>query len=84
MKKVIGKGFQILTIEDGQSIEVLYWLTPDGVLYTTDERPYDAAKFDKPGQQWRVGEAFPEEAQFIGNYYKPEAISLPFAEQRFA
>lgn len=84
MKQVIGKGFQVLSIVDGESIEILYWLTPDGVSYTTDERAFDSANFDKKGQQWRVSEEFPAEAVFIGNYAKPEAINLPFAEQRFA
>lgn len=84
MKQVIGKGFQITTISEGAMVEQLFWLTPDGAAYTTYERPYDACNFDKAGQQWDVAESFPAEAVFIGNYPKPEAINLPFADQRFA
>lgn len=75
MSGLIGKGFQVLSVEDGKSIEVLYWLAPNSVCFTTWERPYDSANFDKAGQEWNVSEGLPAEAVYIGTYRKPAAVS---------
>lgn len=75
MSKLTGMGFQVLSIEGGKSIEVLYWLAPNTMCFTTWERPFDPANFDKPGQDWNVSEGLPANAVYIGNYAKPEGVS---------
>jgi len=75
MSQLIGKGFQVLSIMDGRSIEVLYWLAPNTMCFTTWERPFDVADFDKAGQQWTVSEGLPADAVYIGSYPKPAAVS---------
>lgn len=75
MGKLIGKGFQALSIEDGKSIEVLYWLAPNAMCFSTWERPFDSVSFDKAGQEWNVSEGLPASAVYIGTYEKPAAVS---------
>lgn len=75
MSDLLGKGFQILSIEGDKSIEVLYWLAPNAMCFTTWERPFDIVHFDKAGQQWNVSEGLPENAVYIGTYPKPAGVS---------
>lgn len=75
MSELIGKGFQILSIEGNKSIEVLYWLAPSAMCFTTYERPFDVAHFDKAGQQWAVVDGLPTNAAYIGTYPKPAGVS---------
>ncbi|MND11759.1 hypothetical protein D3C87_686420 [compost metagenome] len=75
MSKQIGKGFQVLSINGDQSIEVLYWVAPNNACFSSLERQFDAINFDKPGQAWHLCDGCPAEAVFIGNYAKPEAVN---------
>lgn len=75
MGKVIGKGFQVVSVDDGKSIEVLYWLAPNTQCFTTWERPFDSANFDKAGQEWNVSEGLPADAVYIGTYKEPADVS---------
>ncbi|AFK73030.1 hypothetical protein YSA_p00142 (plasmid) [Pseudomonas putida ND6] len=79
MSDVIGKGFQVLSIEGGKSIEVLYWLAPNAMCFTTWERPFDVINFDKAGQKWNVSEGLPANAVYIGTYQKPVGVSEALA-----
>lgn len=75
MSKLIGKGFQVLSTVDGKTTEVLYWLAPNAMCFTTWERPFDSVNFDKAGQEWNVSDGLPADAVYIGNYEKPTAVS---------
>lgn len=75
MGNVIGKGFQVLSMEDGKPIEVLYWLAPNTQCFTTWERAFDSANFDKARQQWNVSEGLPANAEYIGTYKEPAGVS---------
>lgn len=78
--QLLGKGFQVLSIQDGCSVEVLYWLAPNAVCFTTWDRPFDSVNFDKAGQVWDVSEGLPAEAVYIGWYPKPKAVSAALVQ----
>lgn len=80
MSDLIGKGFQVLSIEGDKSIEVLYWLAPNAMCFTTWERPFDVVHFDKAGQQWNVSDGLPANAVYIGTYPKPAGVSEVLAK----
>lgn len=82
MTKLLGKGFQVLSLADGKSIEVLYWIAPNGQCFTTWERPYDSVNFDKTGQTWNPSEGLPAEAVYIGTYPKPCDVSVLGADEK--
>lgn len=75
MSKLMGKGFQVLSIEDSKQIEVLYWLAPNSICFTTWKHPFDAVNFDKADQVWHVSDGLAASAVYIGTYEKPAAVS---------
>lgn len=79
MSTLFGKGFQIASIKDEKPVEIIYWLSPSGESFSTAERPFDFANFDKKGQKWTACKEVPGDAEFIGNYPKPESITLSLA-----
>lgn len=76
MSTLFGKGFQIASIKNEKRVEVIYWVAPSGESFSTPERPFDFANFDKKGQEWTACQEVPGNAEFIGNYPKPESITL--------
>lgn len=73
--KVIGKGFQVVGVEDGKPVEVLYWLAPSAQCFTTWERPFESANFDKSGQEWMASDGLPADAVYVGTYEEPAGVS---------
>jgi hypothetical protein len=76
MTALFGKGFQVASIKNEKRVEVIYWVAPSGESFSTPERPFDFANFDKKDQEWTACQEVPGNAEFIGNYPKPESISL--------
>lgn len=78
MSALTGKGFitrRIVTDEQNNPtaiLEVLYWICPEtGAIFQSQEK---RISHDFHAAQWQSAKAIPENAEFIGNYFKPTGI----------